>query len=56
MISRPRLFIFGRGKRLIVSESAGRFSLAEHYPRIVKPSAAAARKPNLSDYERTVRA
>ena len=47
--------MFGRGKRLIVSESAGRFSLAEHYPRIVKPSAAAAMKPNLSDYERTVR-
>ena len=47
--------MFGRGKRLIVSESAGRFSLAEHYSRIAKPSAAAGLKPNLPDYERTVR-
>ncbi len=55
MTSRPKIFMFGRGKRLIVSESAGRFSVAEHYSRIVKPSAAPALKPNLPDYERTVR-
>ena len=38
-----------------MSESAGHFSLANHYSRIVKPRPAAAREPNLPDYERMVR-
>ena len=38
-----------------MSESAGRFSLAEHYSRIVKRRPPAAREPNLPDYERMVR-
>jgi acetyl-CoA synthetase len=38
-----------------VSENASRFSLAEHYPRIVKPRATAGRRPNLPDYEQMVR-
>ncbi len=38
-----------------MSERAGHFSLAEHYPRIVKSRGSAGRQPNMPDYERTVR-
>lgn len=38
-----------------MTESDVRFSLTEHYARIVKPQAFAARKPNLADYEETAR-
>jgi acetyl-CoA synthetase len=37
-----------------VSETAGKFSLAEHYPRIVKSRVPARTAANLADYERTV--
>ena len=38
-----------------MTESDVRFSLAEHYARIVKPQTFGASKPNLPDYQRMVR-
>ncbi len=48
-------FPVGRDMGLVVSDNAGRFSLAGHYPRIVKPRGHVRKEPNLTDYDQIVR-